>query len=205
MDVDPRKVVSTWLDPDAARAAMAVERRRPGMVTALGWIWIGLSLFIAAPTAMTGLMMLATDGEVPRLPVAGTPGGASELGPITWLFDHFGTVLLLQLAVAFLILVAAIGLFRLKAWARTTLEALSWVGLALLLAWNAWFLRFWLAMTADLPELASGDLPATLVRAFGVMATLLGVVFYCAILGTLLWMLRHRTVREAVAPVEESP
>ena len=167
---------------------------RPRSVTVLGWLWLVVAVFglgkalvnlavwkVLEPAAPSLFGNLAD--RVPRLPF---------LRP---LLSHLTLVISAQALWWAAVVVAAIGLLRLRRWARVTIQGVCWALLAYILG----FAVFWATLWPEVPVRgASAASPATF-RA-GEFAGLLAVsAFVGAALITMIVLLRSRKVREAFA------
>lgn len=169
------------------------------MLTTLAWIWIGLgALFVLISLFVGAMVLLAPEPLEPRIPDFPHGHHLPGMTVINWLFAHFGLLATAQLLLAALVLLGGIYLLEQRAWARTVLEGVSWLGLVYGLVWNGWFVYFWLESTAGEPAGSPTDPALLFFRVFGVGAAVLSLVFYGGPLAVLIWMLRHRTVRGAL-------
>ncbi len=114
------------------------------------------------------------------------------------MFDYLGLLCGLQLLVAIFVLVAAIQFLRLRAWARTALEVVTWLQLIYTVGFGLLWVGAWASIASNLP--AGGDLPisAGALTAVGVaMGVGIALVFAvpCAVI---IWVLRGEPVRRAM-------
>jgi len=170
---------------------MEGQGSRPAVVTALGWLFV----------AGAGLMMLSAMGGLAAsvlmkgMGPEDMPAGAEAPAFVR----YFSVLCVLQIAFAAFVAVAAAYFLRLRAWARTALEAATWVGLAWVVGFGVFWVVNWLGRTSQVsaePGRAAG------FSAFGaVVGTIITLVFVapCVIV---IWLLRGRQVREALAAAE---
>jgi len=99
---------------------------------------------------------------------------------------------LVETGLTVLALMSAYYLWQLRAWARTSLEVLSWLGLVAFGGFALLWLGMWLPMSGHLTSLPTGFI----VMACAAFAIPVAFVFA---FGASIRILRGRTVREAVA------
>jgi hypothetical protein len=159
-------------------------------------------LVVAAVLALF-LALCAT--LVSSLAVASTPPGRDPkfsldlahvhfpgpLGVEMWVAQRARPIGAVLLAGSLLALAASVELLRLRSWARPMLEGLAWFALAFILA-----LRL-LRTASRLFRLSDSAAEAALFIAFGVLGFLILAVPFAG----LIYLLRRRVVREALASV----
>lgn len=118
---------------------------RPKSVTAIAGIWMGLGVLMLLGGVGAFLAKLAAPGMI-------WSGPFGTLGPIDFVFDHFAFLALIQAVVAIFAIYLSVMLLRLRAWARTGLEGLSWIALALVILFGALFSIFWTRILGIGPE-----------------------------------------------------
>jgi hypothetical protein len=122
----------------------------------------------------------------------------AELGPIVGrIFEHYGVLMLLQMALAIFVLFSAVMFLRLRPWARVSLEVVSWFGLLSILALGGLWISTWMRMVpAELPGNVA-PIPGDSFRTLGaVMGS--GVFLVFAVLcAAILYFLRSQRTRNA--------
>ena len=180
----------------------ATPRGRPRTVTVVGWIW----LVAAMSRVLDGLLVLfvwkvgGLERGLPFLVPRSSHMKLRMLGFQT-MMRHAGAILALQVLVALLLGYAAFELLRRKAWAKTVVEAASWIGIAVMAGVGAYIYASTAQVALESPEAASEIRLAG--AAAGVFVALLGAVFF----GGTIFLLRRPDVRrafEAPASVEPS-
>lgn len=118
--------------------------QRPTSVTVIGWLSIGLGII----TAFSGLFALIVFSTMPpQTPQGPLPSNFPPPFALMFkLFDYFPFFAGGQLAVAAAMIIGGAAFLKCKAWARTLLEVLAWLGLAYLVAFGA----FWLYGVASM-------------------------------------------------------
>jgi hypothetical protein len=165
---------------------------RPDSVTLLGWGFSGLAVLMALG-GISGLMKArliedALSGIVPRM----TGDMPLVFKAMLAFFRHLGLFSLLEILVAAFMLAAGIQFLRLRAWARTSLEGISWLWLALVVCAGGLWLASWAGMSggANAPFLftATGAVIGFAVTGVAAAAPTVAIFF-----------LRGKTVRAAVS------
>jgi hypothetical protein len=177
-------------DPPAAQQGV----ERPTSLTVIGWLAVGLGSL----GVLGGLMGLAVSLLVPEMHDVGTQDTAdipAPVGIMSDVFPYFWVLATVQLLAAALLIVAGIGLLRLKAWARTAIEVLAWLGLAYNLGFGVFWLWSLAAMSEGMPKDAG---PAAVVPTMMVSGIVMIVAFSVPLV-IVIRVLRGTNVREAIA------
>lgn len=171
--------------------------KRPTGITITAWLWIatgGLMIFSGVMAgfayAVAGLM-----GQPPTEP-ADIP---SELMLMNIIFRYFGVFVVVQLIVAALALWSGIGLLKLKAWARTAIEALSWLALVYCLAFGVFWVYTWVSVAGQVPPSAGAPVD---LDAFQFMGAIMGLVVTAMFTVPLWFMIRYLRGAEARAATQ---
>lgn len=154
------------------------QEKRPTSVTVIGWAWIiiGGLMCLSAAMALFGSVMM---GQMPQHDIK---------DPLFFRMIPF--LAIVQVGLAALGLVSGINFLKLKAWARSALEALTWLLLLCILGFMVFWIINWVSMT-------SGHGP----RGFDVMGVVMGIVItaiYGVPLGIMVKYLRGARVKDAI-------
>lgn len=175
---------------------MGQPGKRPTGVTVTAWLWI-VSGALMAVSGLMGAFAYSALQRVETYP--GFPANASSgLGVATTMLEYFDLLLVAQTMVAILALWAGIALLQLKAWARTTIEALSWLGLLYCLGFGVAWIYLWVSMTSRMPRGQIPVDPATL-EMIGAVAGVVITALFAIPLYLMIRYLRGTEVRAAVA------
>jgi len=154
------------------------QEKRPTCVTVIGWAWIIIG----------GLMCLsATMGLITSTLISSMSQNGANMPTM---FRIFPLIAIIQIGVAVFSIVSGINFLKLKAWARNTLEAMTWLLLTFVLGFMVFWTFSWLSAT-------SGRGP----DGFGMMGAIMGVVMtgiYGVPLGIMLVYLRGPKVKNAI-------
>ena len=169
---------------------------RPTGITVTAWLWIAAGLLMLFSGAM-GAIVYSTMGQTER-PVVLNPDLAPEFAFMNFVFQYFGYLLALQAAAAVIAIWAGIGLLRLKSWARTVIEALSWLALAYIVGFGGYWLYLWNGTGIHVP---SGTAPtgAGLFDAMGTVMSVIVTAIFAVPLLIMIGYLRGREVRESIS------
>lgn len=154
------------------------REQRPTCVTVIGWAWIVIGILMCISAVMAVLissMMMDVLRDQPDVP---------------FIIELFPLLFAVQLVVGVLGIFAGVHFLRLRTWARTTLEVLSWSLLVLLVGFLVLWMINWLSMAAR----HGGDGFALMGAVVGLLSTAL----YVVPLGIMLRYLRGPKVREAM-------
>jgi hypothetical protein len=181
-------------DPRAAQQA-ASAMQRPTSLTVIGWLAVGFGSL----AVLGGLMGLTVSLLVPETHDVSTQDTAdmpTPFGIMTPVFRYFWVLATVQLLAAALLIVAGIGLLRLKAWARTAIEVFAWLGLAYNLGFGVFWLWSLAAMTEDVPKDTG---PAAAVPIIMMVFGIAMIIAFSVPLVIVIRVLRSTNVREAIA------
>jgi hypothetical protein len=172
--------------------------QRPTLVTVLGWLWMAFGVF----SVLGGVMGLAVHVAMMRSVPGGEfpdrfPDMPAAVGPMLWLFRHWEAFAVIQICVAVITLFAAVQFLRLRPWARTYFETISWLGIAANLVFAVYFAIVWLSASSTVPEGGMPRVAPGVFAVFGVVAALSGALFGAVLPGVIIWLLRRPEVRSA--------
>jgi len=172
---------------------------RPASVSVVGWVFI----LVAGFMLLTGGASLAAALLVERAGGGAYPAafeGAPAMFHVAVSFiAHFGALAALEVVAAVAVFVAAVKFMKLRAWARTALEAFTWLSVFFLVAAGIVLVNSWMKMASGMPPALTAPLSP---RAFTVLGAALWGAFIMALIvcaGFVLSALRAREVREAVS------
>jgi hypothetical protein len=130
-------------------------------------------------------------------------GLSPEFALMSFVFQNLGVLLAFQSVVALISIWAGVSLLRLRAWAKTAIEGLSWLGLLYTVGFGVYWLYMWISMAGQMP----GDVGQIDLDMFRTMGAVLGVVVTVTLaipLGIMIWYLRGKEVREAITQAEKA-
>jgi hypothetical protein len=169
--------------------------KRPTGITVTAWLWIVGGGFMALGGLMGGLAY-STLREM-GLPPAVLPDMPAGYAVMNAVFQHFGLLLVIQTAVAALAIGSGIAFLKLKAWARTAIEGLSWFTLVYSAGFGVFWVYLWLSMTGRIPQ---GEVPVD-PALLQIVGAVIGVVITAALVVPLWIMIRYLRSEEVRAAV----
>src|SRR6266540_4247737 len=156
---------------------MSALAQRPAIVTGIAWTFIASAVIML----LSGLMTLGAGGTIRAM-----------LG----LVEYFTLLTWIQIVLSIVALAAGIELLRCRAWARATLEGLTWLALVATLAVGALWLWGWMSLTPMMPE----SMPLTTgLRMAGAVMVAVIVVISAVPLALLIHALRRPAVYAAMS------
>jgi hypothetical protein len=155
-------------------------------VSVIGWIWFALGMMMVLSGAMGFLVYSFQAISRPM------PAPPAELGPVfSFMFEHFGTLALCQIAFALFIAFSALMFLRQRWWAWRTLQAVTWLAILYVVLFGV----SWVAVWVQLPD--TGPAPAPGIRIVGAMMGTAGILMFLVPLVVLLRFLNSNSVRNA--------
>lgn len=170
--------------------------KRPTGITVTAWLWIVTGGFTVFGGLLGGFAysMMGQMGQPPAFP-SDMPGGFVLM---TAAFQYFGVLLVLQTVVAILAVWAGIALLQLKAWARTAVEALSWLSLVCCVGFGIFWIYLWVSMTGRMPKTAA-PVDIGMFQMLGAAMGAVVTVAFAVPLWIMIRYLRGTEVRTAIA------
>jgi hypothetical protein len=169
--------------------------KRPRSVTVIAWVWIitGVLMVVSSVVLLLAYTMVKKMAAGQPFP----PAMPAELEALLPLFGHVGLSISIQLASAVITLVAGIAFLKLRAWARTTIEAICWLSLLYVVGLGIYGTFSLAGLAGNMPR---GALPVS-GGAFTAVAVVAGIVVtavFAVPLAVMIRSLRGREIREAV-------
>jgi hypothetical protein len=170
--------------------------QRPTGITVTAWVWIVTGVLMLLASVMGGFAytMMRELGLPPGMP-HDLPAEFALMGV---LHRHFGVLLAVQAIVSVLAIWAGIALLGLRAWARTTIEVLSWLAFAYCIGFGILWGYLWVSITGQLP---ASEMPVDMgtIRLIGAVMGIVVVTIFAIPLWIMIRYLRGADVRKAIA------
>jgi hypothetical protein len=183
---------------------MARERdARPTAVGVIGWSWVVLGTLMVLGGGL-GLAMAWLMSELGISAQSLNTTGLGGLGLSGWVARHLVPMSMWQGVIGAVVLYIAIMFLRLRPWARTVLEVLTWVTLAYTVGSGLYFAYVWLANGAERAELARQMGITTDLRTIGIVTDAVVTVVFAVPTYLMARYLRAGPVREAFLGRSES-
>jgi hypothetical protein len=130
---------------------------RPRAVTVIGWTWLALGV-ARVVNCVFGYVVWRVGGLDEGIPLIGVAGLRESFAAADSALRHLGAILLVQGTLAAAVAFVAYRLLRLTPWARPAMEAVSWLGIALLVGFAVLFVPMWSeAVAREVPPDAGGS------------------------------------------------
>jgi Na+-transporting methylmalonyl-CoA/oxaloacetate decarboxylase gamma subunit len=167
---------------------------RPAAVTVIGWssIVLAVLMFLSGAMGLLGAVMMQM---MPEEAAAQAPPGLEQMQDM---LQYTIPLSFVQLGIAVVMMVGSILLLRLRETGRLMLEALNWFGLVFTIGLSAWFLPMWSRNMAGLAQATPGQQARGMFMMSPAVGATIGVV-QVAIIVLIIWVLRSKTVRGAMA------
>lgn len=168
---------------------------RPRAVTIVGWIWL-VAAALRFVNGLLGLVVWKVGGLDRGLPFLPERMGGVEVRVVGMeaMMGRATEILVAQVLVSGFVAFAAFELLRLKAWSRTAIDAVSWLGIAGMAGLGVYVY----ASTARLALESPAE--AATIRMAGAGAGVFIAVLGAAFFGGTIYFLRRADVRRAFAP-----
>lgn len=173
---------------------------RPAGIAAIAWLWIvgGILLLVSALLIWAVLSLF---GPVPPTAVA-PDGNLIDFGLIKSLQSNMGMIVWIQAAIGTLSIYAGVQFLKLRSWARTAIELLTWISLVYTLVNGVYFLYMWDSIAIDLSKQLLLDANELRILGYAMVVTL--TVIFTVPLGFMIKYLRTSAVRQAIADADRS-
>ena len=175
----------------------AVQKKRPTAVTVIGWIFIAGAILMI----LSGGMGFAAFSFMQQLGEEMPPtfeGAPFQFGVMEVIFQHFGLIAMVQVALAVFILIASIQFLRLRRWARTALEVIAWLGLVYIVGFGIFWVASWLDITSSIPVTEGTSGPSSIFDIVGAIMGSVVALAWAVPLVVIIILLRGKTIRGAL-------
>ncbi len=123
-------------------------------------------------------------------------------GPMMSMFRYFTLLVLVQLAVAVVAVVAGIQFLKLRSWARTVLEVISWLSVIYVIGFGVFWLFMWSTISGQLPQ-EGAPFDSRTFEIFGLVMGAFVTLVFAVSLGITIKYLRGKVVRGAIQHATE--
>ena len=164
------------------------NRTTPACVTVIAWFWIIIGVLMAF-SGLMGALAFTLMSQIPHSHIKTHSTEFFQSSVFLFVFRHIVIFAILQIFIAILSIIAGINFLRLRAWARTILEIISWLGLTFTVSFGA----FWL-FNCRIPS----ENISFISNIFGVGLRIFMLVIYSVPLVVIIKFLRGMTVQIAI-------
>ena len=172
---------------------------RPAGIAAIAWLWIAGGILLLISGLLTWAVLTLFGSALPALIAPGGVPAGIEL--MNALLSHVGVLVWGQVAMGALSIYAGAQFLKMRAWARTAVEVLTWISLAYVLVNGAYFLYMWESIATDLSKQLLMDANALRITGYVTVVTL--TVIFAVPLGFMINYLRAPVVRQAIAAANQ--
>jgi hypothetical protein len=175
----------------------AVHKRRPTSVTVIAWIFIAGAILMILSGGMgfaAFTFMKQTAGGLPPVP-EDIPG---QLGIMKFIFQYFELIAIVQVAFAIFVMIASIQFLRLRRWARTALEVITWLGLVYAVGFGIFWVVSWIGITSNIPITEGTVGPSPKFNMVGAVMGSVITLCWAVPLVVIIIFLRGKTIRRAL-------
>jgi len=170
---------------------------RPTSITVIGWLFIGFGVLAMLGGVFGAIMSFLI--PFPDEPAAKMVDAPLPFRLMSRLFDYFALLAGIQIVVATAMIWSGAAFLRLRPWARTVIEGLTWIALVYDLAFGA----FWIwAVAAMWSESAPAADETTIFFPLFISFGALMIAAFAVPMIVIIRVIRSRTVRAALAPAQ---
>ncbi len=179
---------------------MEAESPRPTSVTVISWVWIVMGILMVLGGLMGffsfHMMQEMSGGEA--FPTELPPDFPPEFKPMMVVFSNFHLLAGLQVVIAVVAIVSGISFLKLRSWARTVLEGLTWLALLYIVVFGVYWVFMWISITGNIPQ---DQMPPGMgnFKYFGAIMGIVINLMFGAPLVVILVKLKGKTIKSLVA------
>lgn len=176
----------------------AIQKKRPTAITVIGWIFLVSSILMILSGGLGFIafsFMKQMAEEMPPLSEE-LPHQFRIMGII---FQNFGIIALLQVALAIFVLMTSIHFLQLCKWARNALEIITWLGLFYIVGFGIFWLVSWIDITSSFPDSQVPSGPSPMFNIIGAIMGCVVTVVWVVPLIIIIIFLRGKTIKDAVS------
>lgn len=166
---------------------MGTLEKKPTSVTVIGWIFIAITILMVLTGAM-GFMAFRLLQQKEVLMTKDTPI------LFKLIFQYSYILAFLQIIFAIFVMIASIQFLKLRPWARTALEIISWLSLVYVIIVSI----FCVVKTGMILSSPGAESTSCMFNILGVVAVILVTIVWAIPLIVIIKFLRGTTIKEAI-------
>jgi len=179
---------------------MEAEAARPKSVKVISWVWISTGILTVFSSLMSffSLAMMQEMLGSEAFPLEQIPPDLQALlKPMMLVLDNFELIMVLQLVVAIFAIVSGVYFLKLRKWARTAMEALTWLAVAYTVVLGVYGVYLWVSTIGGIPV---DQLPPGMenLKYIGVMIGVVVSLIFCVPFVIMLVKLRGAGIKSIV-------
>lgn len=175
-----------------------IQKKRPTAITVIGWIFLVSSILMILSGGL-GLIafsfMNQMAEEMPPIP----DELLNQFQILRIIFQNFGIIALLQVALAIFVLMASIHFLQLRKWARYALEIITWLGLFYVVGFGLFWVASWITITLSIPASEAPSGPPPMFNIIGAIMGCVVTVVWVVPLIIIIIFLHGKTINDAVS------
>jgi hypothetical protein len=174
---------------------IVTEKKKPSSVAVIAWSYILLALFVILVSGLSVFGSQYVNQQIETMPneiLESFPG-------MGFIMQHSGFLLILQTICAIFMLVAGIEFLRLRAWARTAVEILTWLCIVFAVIIVLFFIMTWLNITSQMMTFEDNSGTSSALTVLGIGVGMVLMVLFVIPLLMIIRTLRGKAVRDAVS------
>jgi hypothetical protein len=163
-------------------------QQRPGLVTAIGWIYASFGVLGILASLMAEAMYWSGQFSPAKMHFDSHQPGPWQM--FDQMFRYYWLIGIIEAVVGIVLIVVGLAFLKLRPWSRPAAEVLAWLALAYNIGFSAW----WISLVSSM-KLEGANFLGPMMMVMGIVGTLIGSVpIVLLIVG-----LRGKTVRGAFA------
>jgi len=174
---------------------IVTEKKKTASIAVIAWSYILLALFVILFSVLSVFGSQYVNEQIETMPdeiLESFPG-------MGFIMQHSGFLLILQTICAIFMLVAGIEFLRLRAWARTAVEILSWLCIVFVVIIVLFFIMTWLNITSQMMAFEGNGGASSALSVLGIGVGIILMVIFIIPLLIIIRALRGKAVRDAVS------
>ena len=173
----------------------------PTSLNVIGWTFVSLGALMIVTSAMVVFVFSAIknmdasmDSEVRALMDEALGDFGVTLDLTLDMLSHVHSLAVVNIILAVIIIFFAVQFLRLKPWARTALEAITWLAVVATVVYGTYWIKGWLSVTSAADAAASGH-----YGSFGVAVAAAAILVNLVPAAIIIRYLRGQVVRDALS------
>jgi glucan phosphoethanolaminetransferase (alkaline phosphatase superfamily) len=175
-----------------------VESKMPTVVKVLGWGWLAVGCLMILSGGMA--FIVSTIMNQARGFPASTKA-PPQFAPMLIIFQHFGILALIQIALAGFIVFTSAQFLKRREWARVGLIVLSFLAAAYVIGFSIFWIYMWVSITGAASASSHGNPPPPGFSLIGIVGGIVNMVIFSTPPILSIIALRGKTVRDAISGV----
>jgi hypothetical protein len=172
-----------------------VPEKKSASIAVIAWSYILLALFVILVSGLSIFGSQYVNEQMETMPheiLESLPG-------MLFIMQHSGSLLILQTICAIFMLIVGIEFLRLRAWARTAIEILSWLCIVFAVMIVLFFITTWINIVSQMMAFEGNDGSSSALNVLGIGVGIILMVLFVIPLLIIIRALRGKAIRDAVS------